>query len=60
MLAVMLDVSASMEDRVADVKETRAEKAQKVLASSWFADVKDDYRVMPFGVGKELEEGVVL
>ena len=59
-LAVMLDVSASMEDRVVGVKETRAEKAREVLASSWFSDLKDDYRVMPFGVGKELEEGVAL
>ena len=59
-LAVMLDVSASMEDRVADVTETRAKKTQEVLSSSWFAELKDDYRVMPFGIGKELEEGVAL
>ena len=59
-LAVMLDVSASMEDRVADVTETRAKKTQEVLSSSWFAELKDDYRVMAFGFGKELEEGVAL
>ena len=59
-LAVMLDVSASMEDRVADVKETRAKKAMDVLSSSWFSKAKEEYRVMSFGIGKELEEGVVL
>ncbi len=41
-LAIMLDVSASMEDRVADVKETRAKKAMDVLSSSWFSELKDD------------------
>ncbi|MBR4900738.1 MAG: VWA domain-containing protein [Victivallales bacterium] len=59
-LAVMLDVSASMEDRVADVKETRAKKAMDVLSSSWFSKAKEEYRVMSFGIGKELEEGVAL
>ena len=33
-LAVLLDVSASMEDRVVGVKGTRAEAAQSVLKSS--------------------------
>ena len=59
-LAVLLDVSASMEDRVVGVKGTRAEAAQDVLKSSWLAGLEDDYRGMSFGVGRELEEGVPL
>lgn len=59
-LAVLLDVSASMEDRVAGAKGTRAEVVQEVLKSSWFAEQADGCRVMAFGFGRELEEGIPL
>ena len=58
--AVVLDVSASMEDHVAGVEGTRAEKAQEVLKSSWLAGLRDDYRMMSFGIGRQLEEGIPL
>ncbi|NLG14049.1 MAG: hypothetical protein GX561_07580 [Lentisphaerae bacterium] len=57
-LAVALDVSASMDDKIPGVVSQRSVNALGVLKASWLKDLGDTHRVMYFGIGQDLEEGL--
>lgn len=53
-VAVIVDVSASMEDRLPGVERTRAEMARAVLSSPEVRRLERRYRVLPFALGEDL------
>lgn len=55
-LAVAIDVSASMTERLGDNSRSRAENAMQLLESREFARAAADYRLAVFEIGEELAE----
>lgn len=55
-VAVLTDLSASMEDNPLEASQTRAQRALDFIRSSTFRRATRDCRVLYFGMGAELEE----
>ncbi|MBN2451750.1 MAG: hypothetical protein JXR77_15285 [Lentisphaeria bacterium] len=57
-LAVAVDVSASMVDNPGKARQTRRDRAIEFLSSGRVRDLEGRYRVVRYAIGAELEEGV--
>lgn len=55
-VAVLTDLSASMEDNPLEARQTRAQRALDFIGSPAFRQATKDCRVLYFGMGAELEE----
>lgn len=56
-LAVLVDISASMDDNPTRASQTRAVRAASFLRSKTIKEAEKDFRVLYYGVGNDLEEG---
>ncbi|NMA46187.1 MAG: hypothetical protein GX945_06455 [Lentisphaerae bacterium] len=56
-LAVLVDISASMDDNPTRAPQTRAVRAASFLRSKTIKEAEKDFRVLYFAVGNDLEEG---
>lgn len=56
-LAVLVDVSASMDDNPTRATQTRAVRAASFLRSKAIKQAEEDFRVLYFAVGNDLDEG---
>ena len=57
-VAVLADLSASMEDNPLEARQTRAQRAVDFIDSPAFRQATKDCRILYFGMGAELEENV--